>query len=137
MTPRHRRLALIWVWCITLPAAVVSFASGGLAHGQLAPALVLLASGAGATLILDRDQLRLNSANAEPVSVHDPALPVWTKREREILLLIAEGYTNDEIAEQMVIARSTVKTHVNNLYRKLGVRNRVQAVAQARALGLV
>jgi LuxR family maltose regulon positive regulatory protein len=55
----------------------------------------------------------------------------------EVLALIASGCSNDEIAAQLVVSTSTVKTHINNLYRKLGVSNRVQAAAQARRLHLV
>ena len=51
--------------------------------------------------------------------------------------LIAEGYTNQEIAETLVIAVSTVKSHINHLYGKLGIQRRTQAVAMARGLGLL
>lgn len=66
-------------------------------------------------------------ALAEPLS----------EREREVLALIAAGASNRDIAEQLVIALSTVKTHVNHVFGKLGVRSRTQAVARARALRLV
>jgi predicted ATPase/DNA-binding CsgD family transcriptional regulator len=59
------------------------------------------------------------------------------ERELEVLRLIAEGFSNQEIAERLVIALSTVKWHINNLFGKLGVRSRTQAVAQARELGLL
>jgi len=58
-------------------------------------------------------------------------------RELEILRLIETGITNREIAAKLYIAISTVKTHINNLYGKLGVSNRVQAIARARELGLL
>lgn len=60
-----------------------------------------------------------------------------SEREIEVLALVAEGYKNPEIADILFVTLSTVKAHCNNIYRKLGVANRVQAVAQARALGLV
>jgi DNA-binding NarL/FixJ family response regulator len=53
-----------------------------------------------------------------------------TKRELEVLEMMAEGATNPEIAERLVITVSTVKTHVRNILRKLHVRNRTEAVAQ-------
>ncbi|MFN3331446.1 MAG: LuxR C-terminal-related transcriptional regulator [Caldilinea sp.] len=64
---------------------------------------------------------------AEPLSV----------RELEVLRLIAAGLPNKAIAETLVIAPSTVKTHVNNILAKLGATNRTEAVAKAQALGLL
>ncbi len=58
-------------------------------------------------------------------------------RELEVLRLIAEGFSNQEIAERLVIALSTVKWHINNLFGKLSVHSRTQAVAQAKELGLL
>jgi LuxR family maltose regulon positive regulatory protein len=60
-----------------------------------------------------------------------------SERELEVLRLIQAGYNNQEIAEQLVIAVSTVKTHLNNLYGKFGVHSRTQAVAIARDLGFL
>ena len=54
-----------------------------------------------------------------------------------MLALIAAGMSNPEIARELVIELSTVKTHVQNLYRKLEVRNRAQAVARAGELTLL
>ena len=54
-----------------------------------------------------------------------------TEREREILLLIAEGKANQEIADELFIALKTVKTHVSNILSKLGVSDRTQAVIYA------
>jgi len=60
-----------------------------------------------------------------------------TERELAVLRRMADGLTNDEIAAQLVIGMSTVKTHINHLFGKLGVRTRTQAVARARALNLL
>ena len=63
----------------------------------------------------------------------DPLNP----RELEVLRLIAEGYSNREIADRLVLGVSTVKTHINHLFQKLDVSSRTQAIAQGRALGML
>ena len=60
-----------------------------------------------------------------------------SEREIEVLELIANGYSNKEIADTLYIALSTVKSHINNIYRKLDVSKRTQAVARARELSLL
>lgn len=59
---------------------------------------------------------------------HDP-LESLTARERELLTVLAKGWTNDQIASRIGISRNTVKYHLKNLYEKLDVRNRAMAVA--------
>jgi LuxR family maltose regulon positive regulatory protein len=65
-----------------------------------------------------------------------PLVEPLSEREMEVLRLVAEGLTNQEIADELVIALSTVKSHTNSIYGKLGVKNRTQAVAAAHELGL-
>ena len=60
-----------------------------------------------------------------------------TDRELDVLRLVAEGLSRQEIAARLVLSLSTVKTHVRNIYSKLGVNNKMQAVAKARALGFL
>ena len=66
----------------------------------------------------------------------NPARPVAHRREREILGLIAGGATNREIAGALLLSPHTVKEHTSTLYRKLGARNRAEAVQRAQRLGL-
>ena len=74
-----------------------------------------------------------------PSSVGPPSRLVepLTPRELEVLCLLGQHLTNTEIAEELVVSPSTVKTHTLNIYRKLDVRGRKQAVARARELGLL
>jgi DNA-binding NarL/FixJ family response regulator len=62
---------------------------------------------------------------------------VLTPRERQVLELLADGLTMQQIGRRLAISPRTVETHVGKLYRKLGVRGRVQAVARGAALGLI
>ncbi|WP_129672983.1 LuxR C-terminal-related transcriptional regulator [Candidatus Chloroploca sp. Khr17] len=92
-------------------------------------------------LSLCADGQALLSVPASPVqqlSVGSAAAPaLLTEREQEILLLLQERRTDQEIAEQLIIAVTTVRTHTRNIYAKLEVGNRREAVSRARTLGLL
>ena len=60
-----------------------------------------------------------------------------SERELEVLTLLASGKTNSEVAGELFVSVGTVKSHTGNIYRKLGARNRAEALARARGLGLI
>ncbi len=71
------------------------------------------------------------------LSTHRPTVTPLSERELEVLRLIATGLSNEEVARQLVVSLPTVKFHTGNIYSKLGVRNRTEAVARGRGLGLL
>ena len=77
------------------------------------------------------------AASAPPAHTPLAALSQLTPRELEVLVLIARGLSNREIADELVLSEATVKTHVKRVLRKLGVRDRVHAVVAAYEAGLV
>ncbi|QZN87378.1 response regulator transcription factor [Cellulomonas sp. C5510] len=80
----------------------------------------------------------LPSAVADAARPRDDArLAELTQREREVLLAVAEGLSNAEVAQRLFLSEATVKTHVGRILAKLGVRDRVQAVVFAYESGLV
>jgi LuxR family maltose regulon positive regulatory protein len=92
------------------------------------------------------DRLLGAFAGKEPPAAPSIAVPVvpsaalaepLTGREMEVLRLLASTLTAEEIAEQLYVAPSTIRTHIKNIYAKLGVARRLQAVERARELGLM
>lgn len=71
------------------------------------------------------------------VSLDSPPSVSISQREQEVLELVAEGCSNQEIADRLFISVTTVKSHLTNIYAKLEVSRRTQAVQKARALQLV
>ena len=77
-------------------------------------------------------------AREDAAPAADERLPEpLSERELEVLALVAAGMSNKEIAGRLFVSVTTVKTHINNLYRKLDARSRIQAVARARELGIL
>ena len=76
---------------------------------------------------------------AQPFAINNDKLRelAITKRELEILELIASGLSNREIAEKLFVSENTVKTHSSRLFDKLGAKRRTQAVQMAKELGLI
>lgn len=91
----------------------------------------------------DRDREFLEALQAAAGAVAAPrsdlaaALPLLTDREREMLVLLANGISNKGIANRLFVSENTVKFHLKNIYTKLSVTSRVQAVSAARQLGVV
>jgi ATP/maltotriose-dependent transcriptional regulator MalT len=72
-------------------------------------------------------------ANGTSTRLEDPL----SERELEVLTLLATGKTNSEVAGDLFVSVGTVKSHTGNIYRKLGAKNRAEALARARELGLI
>jgi DNA-binding NarL/FixJ family response regulator len=111
--------------------------------GRMSPAAAR-AAGASGFVSKDLDAAELARAvqtvgrggTLFPPKASQPAPPL-TEREREVLTLIAEGRTNAEIAGRLFLSPHTVKEHTSGLYRKLGARNRAEAVKLAQRVGLL
>jgi DNA-binding NarL/FixJ family response regulator len=106
-----------------------------------------LQSGARGVLLKDASTEELvaavRAAAAGTVTL-DPSLtgellkkPLLSEREREILALIASGHSNKEVAKKLYLTENTVKTHLANLFQKLGVHDRAEAVAEGLKRGLL
>jgi LuxR family maltose regulon positive regulatory protein len=83
--------------------------------------------------VTEHEQPNQSRSRAPEVGLIEPL----SQRELEVLQLIAEGLTNQEIASRLSLSLNTVKTHARNIYGKLGVHSRSQAIARSRALGLL
>ncbi|WP_275041715.1 response regulator [Williamsia herbipolensis] len=105
-------------------------------------AAAIRAAAAGQS-VLDRTvQQRLlagavRSAGPSVATASPPELDALTAREREVLVHMADGSSNREIAKALFVSESTVKTHINNVFAKLALRDRGQAIAFAHRHGLV
>jgi DNA-binding NarL/FixJ family response regulator len=105
---------------------------------DLARAVHVIASGdsllaPSVTTRVVRDLVARPVSDAPP----PPELDVLTEREREVLMLMARGRSNGEIATELFVSETTVKTHVGRVLMKLHLRDRVQAVVLAYETGLV
>jgi DNA-binding NarL/FixJ family response regulator len=122
--PRTRVLLISGAGRMSPAAAKAAGASGfvskDLEASELARAVQLVGSG----------QTLFPTKSAQPE-------PLLSEREREVLELIAAGETNAEIAQHLFLSPHTIKEHTSALYRKLGARNRAEAVQLAQRIGLL
>ena len=124
--------------------AIFGAIAGGLFIQIFAPILLVTAGLSLRWLHLERilplfqkpgspESMRSNNPSVEV----DPLIEALSSRELEVLSLIDGGLSNQQIAERLTVAPSTVKTHINNIYGKMNVQTRVQAVKRGRDLGLL
>jgi len=138
-------LATAWIFNVVMVAvfAVPDRYSG---TGSILMSLLIFAGGLLPLAIfayLFREHLSAFSPRSHVASGVSPEsgpptlLEAVSDRELEVLALVARGRSNKEIAQELMITVGTVKTHTNNINRKLGTRTRTQAIAAARSLGLL
>ena len=90
-----------------------------------------------ASATLDQLRMPINPIHAAVKPIAPQLIDQLSERELEVLALLAEGFTNQQIAEKLTVVLGTVKAHTHNIFRKLDVANRVQAIARARELNLI
>jgi LuxR family maltose regulon positive regulatory protein len=78
-----------------------------------------------------------STSGAEPSLASQSLIDPLSERELEVLRLVAEGFSNREVSKRLFVALDTVKGHNRNIYQKLQVKRRTEAVARARELGLI
>ena len=100
-------------------------------------AIAIRTVGHGDALLAPSITRRLITQFAATPPTSPPSLDQLTPREIEVFRLLAKGMSNAEIAEELVVSETTIKTHVTRILLKLGVRDRVQAVIAAYETGLV
>lgn len=143
LTEEHPEVAVVVLTTFADDESILAALSAG-ARGYLTKnagrqdiVRAIRAAAAGQS-VLDREvQNRLLATLRTKPSAPEQPLPAdITPREREVLTLIGQGLPNRSIAEQMFISEATVKTHINNLFAKAGIRDRADAVRRAIAAGL-
>jgi DNA-binding NarL/FixJ family response regulator len=122
-----------------LRAGASGFVTKDVPADELVDAIRVVA--AGEAVVAPRILRRLLDQYAghlpDPAATTPPVIEGLTERENEVLVLIARGLSNAEIARNLYVSETTVKTHVGHVLTKLGVRDRVQAVVLAYESGLV
>ncbi|TAJ63717.1 MAG: response regulator transcription factor [Chitinophagaceae bacterium] len=113
-----------------------------------AGSIAVLFTGLGIWLSRKLSKPRIEQLVVEKTVIRDPALPFTvnekelarlgiSQREREVLQLMAEGFSNQEIADRLFVSLNTVKTHAARLFEKLDVQRRTQAIERGKQAGLI
>ncbi|MEU5689061.1 response regulator transcription factor [Streptomyces venezuelae] len=122
-----------------LAAGAAGFFLKDAAARELVPGVLLLAAGGSALSSRVMRSLRATPPPPGPgrgaAADRAPGRGALTGRERDVLDLLATGMTNAQIAERLLLSRSTVKDHVSSVLAKLGASNRIQAAVLARSAG--
>jgi DNA-binding CsgD family transcriptional regulator len=87
--------------------------------------------------VIQEKTIYINSPAAFTVDQKALALTGLSNREMEVLQLLAKGYSNKAIAEQLYVSLNTIKTHCSNIFEKLEVKSRLQAIEKAKNLHLI
>jgi len=146
-----KRTILAYAFLTALLIVAIKYFEVSLFTGQIsmklyitAIGILFLAIGALVGLKLRKRQVRIEKEVVvqyvekpaeEQVEIGENDL--LSARENEVLMHIAKGLTNREIAERLFVSENTIKTHVNNIYSKLGVSRRVQAIARAKEMKII
>jgi DNA-binding NarL/FixJ family response regulator len=122
-----------------IAAGAVGFLRKDVPAGELVRAVRALACGGAviAPQVLARILTRVAEALPAPATTAGSALDSLTEREREVLVHVARGHSNAEIAGALQVSETTIKTHVGHLLTKLRLRDRTQAVVLAYETGLI
>ncbi|MFC8078220.1 response regulator [Streptomyces sp. NPDC057307] len=143
LTEEHPEVAVVVLTTFADDESILSALSAG-ARGYLTKnsgrqdIIRAIRAAAAGQSVLDREvQNRLLATARTKPSAPKESLPQdVTPREREVLTLIGQGLPNRAIAERLFISEATVKTHINNLFAKAGIRDRADAVRRAISAGL-
>jgi DNA-binding NarL/FixJ family response regulator len=106
-------------------------------YGVLIAALFLITGLLVGKTLFDRQHKTTFVSGEENIPTGNNIPSGLSKRESEVLNLLAEGITNQEIAKKLYISENTVKTHTSRLFEKLGVKNRTAAVLKAKEAGFL
>jgi DNA-binding NarL/FixJ family response regulator len=122
-----------------IAAGAAGFLSKDVPAGELIAAVRAVAAGGAviAPRVLARILPRVAEALPAPQSTTTSALDALTEREREVLIHVARGHSNGEIARVLLVSETTIKTHVGHVLTKLRLRDRTQAVILAYETGLL